>query len=110
MGASAVRDVVLVPFPYSDLSQAKVRPAICLAYAQRGDWNLCQITSSPYGDSTAISLGARDFESGGLQIHSYARPQMLVTIHESTFIKTLGRITPVCFNAVVDRIIKNLRP
>ena len=110
MGVFAVREIILVPFPYSDLSQAKVRPAICLAPANRGDWNLCQITSSPYGDPTAVSLAANDFGSGGLQIHSFARPLVLVTIHESTFIKTLGKITPACLNAIVDRIIKNLRP
>ena len=46
MGSPAIREVILVPFPYSDLSQAKVRPALCLAQAQRGDWTLCQITSS----------------------------------------------------------------
>lgn len=43
-------EVVLVPFPFSDLSQSKVRPAVCLADAGRGDWVLCQITSNPYGD------------------------------------------------------------
>ena len=42
-------EVVLVPFPFSDLSQSRVRPALCLADAGRGDWVLCQITSSPYG-------------------------------------------------------------
>jgi mRNA interferase MazF len=34
--------VVLVPFPFSDLSQAKLRPAVVLAEAGRGDWVLCQ--------------------------------------------------------------------
>ena len=39
---------VLVPFPFSDLSQAKLRPAIALADVGPGDWILCQITSNPY--------------------------------------------------------------
>jgi mRNA interferase MazF len=50
MGAPSVGDVVLVPFPFSDLSQSKVRPAIALANTSRGDWILCQITSAMYGD------------------------------------------------------------
>lgn len=37
--------VILVPFPFSDLTQAKLRPAVVLAQADRGDWILCQITS-----------------------------------------------------------------
>ena len=40
--------------PFSDLSQSKVRPVVCLADAGRGDWVLCQITSSPYGDPAAV--------------------------------------------------------
>ena len=41
--------VVLLPFPFSDLSRSKLRPAVILADAGRDDWILCQITSNPYG-------------------------------------------------------------
>ncbi len=64
-------EVVLVPFPFSDLSQSKVRPVACLADAGRGDWILCQITSSPYGDPAAVPLDAPDFASGGLLVASF---------------------------------------
>ena len=74
MGTLAAGEVVLVPFPFSDLSQSKVRPAVCLADAGRGDWVLCQITSSPYGDPAAVPLDAADFASGGLLVASFARP------------------------------------
>lgn len=38
--------VVLIPYPFSDLSRSKRRPAADLASADRGDWVLCQITSN----------------------------------------------------------------
>jgi mRNA interferase MazF len=97
MGTPAIREVVLVPFPYSNLSQSKVRPALCLAKGGRGDWTLCQITSSPFGDPTAVSLDSNDFESGGLVTHSFARPCVLTTIHESTFIRTVGKLRDAPF-------------
>ena len=50
----AVGSVVLVPFPFSDLSEAKLRPAVALADAGRDDWILCQVTTNPYGDPNAI--------------------------------------------------------
>ena len=48
--------VVLVPFPFSDLSQTKLRPAVVLADSGRGDWILCQVTSNPYGDVHAVEM------------------------------------------------------
>jgi len=56
--------VVLVPFPFSNLAQSKLRPAVVLADAGRGDWILCQITSNPYGDARAIELAEASFSSG----------------------------------------------
>ena len=47
MVAPSAGGLVLVPFPFSDLSQAKLRPAAALAEAGRGDWILCQVTSNP---------------------------------------------------------------
>jgi mRNA interferase MazF len=37
LGALAIGQVVLIPFPFSDLSQAKMRPAVVLAEAGRDD-------------------------------------------------------------------------
>ena len=48
--------VVLVRFPFSDLSSSKLRPAVVPAHAGGVDWILCQVTSNPYGDSTAVPL------------------------------------------------------
>ena len=64
MGILAAGQVVIVHFPFSDLSQSKLRPAVVLAEAGRGDWLLCQITSKSYGDPRAIQIVAADFAQG----------------------------------------------
>jgi mRNA interferase MazF len=110
MGIPAIGEVVLVPFPFSDLSQSKVRPAVCLATAGRGDWILCQITSSPYGDANAISLGGTDFQSGGLRTHSFARPGKLFTAHSSLILSSAGKLTETCVKTLIDAVIVLLRP
>lgn len=74
MGAFAAGQVIVVPFPFSDLSAQKYRPALILADAGRGDWVLCQITSNPFSDPGAIELNESDFSQGSLQRISYARP------------------------------------
>jgi mRNA interferase MazF len=71
--------VVLVRFPFSDLSRTKLRPAVVLADAGRGDRVLCQVTSKPYGDSAAVVLDDAAFASGSLRVTSYARPGKLFT-------------------------------
>ena len=72
MVVPAIGEVVLVPFPFSDLSESKVRPAVCLANAGRSDWILCQVTSSAYGDPHAVALNTSDFVAGGLRLASFA--------------------------------------
>ena len=66
MGAFAAGSVVLVPFPFSDLSRSKLRPAVVLAEADRDDLILCQVTSNPYSDGAAVVLTTSDFLAGSL--------------------------------------------
>ncbi len=110
MGAPAVGDVVLVTFPFSDLSSAKLRPAVCLAGAGLGDWVLCQITSNAYGDPAAAPLDTADFASGGLLVASVARPGKLFTANESLITRTVGTLTDATFQKVLDAVLAVLKP
>ena len=103
-------EVVLVPFPFSDLSQSKVRPAVCLADAGRGDWVLCQITSSPYGDPAAVPLDTPEFASGGLLVASVARPGKLFTAHAGLMVRSVGVLTPAAFARVLSAVVAVLQP
>ena len=49
-------DVVVVPFPFTDLASAKIRPALVLAALTRGDLILCQITSQAAGHPEAVLI------------------------------------------------------
>jgi len=85
--------VVLVRFPFSDLSSSKLRPAVILAHAGGVDWILCQVTSNPYGDPAAVPLVAASFASGGLGRESVARPGKLFTANQSLFVREVGSLT-----------------
>jgi mRNA interferase MazF len=98
-----------VPFPFSDLTSTKVRPAIVLADADRGDWILCQVTSNPYGDPRAIALSSTDFATGGLLIASFARPGKLFTANGSLIIRTVGTLKLGPFERIRDAAIDVLR-
>jgi mRNA interferase MazF len=94
MGTFAAGQIVLVRFPFSDLSASKWRPALVLAEAGRGDWILCQITSKEYGDSRAIALSSFDFASGSLNQSSFVRPAKLFTAHVSLIANVVAELKP----------------
>ena len=102
--------MVLVRFPFSDLSQSKRRPAVVLANAGRGDQILAQITSKPYGDAGAVEVDDAAFASGSLRVVSYARPGKLFTASQDLVTGQLGVLTPDAFKRIVDAVVGLLRP
>jgi mRNA interferase MazF len=102
---SAVGAVMLVPFPFSDLSAAKLRPALVLADAGRGDFILAQITSRPYGDALAVPIGDADFATGALRVASFARPGKLFTAHESLLVAEVGVLTAAARDACIGATV-----
>jgi mRNA interferase MazF len=72
-------DVVVVPFPFSDLTQAKRRPALTIAALEGDVLILCQITSQSIKDNYAILLDDKDFETGSLKQPSNVRPNRIFT-------------------------------
>jgi mRNA interferase MazF len=105
MVTPAARAVVLVPFPFSDLSQAKLRPAVALAAAGRGDWILCQITSNPYGDTQAIALDAESLATGVLRVVSYARPGKLFTANRHLMVSQVGTLKAEPFKQIIEAVV-----
>ena len=64
---------------FSDLSQAKRRPALVIATLRGDDLILCQITSQVVTDSYALAITNEDFITGGLNQNSNVRPNRLFT-------------------------------
>lgn len=106
----AVGTVVLVTFPFSDLSASKLRPAVILPAVDRDDWILCQVTSNAYSDPRAVEIADADFVSGGLARTSYARPGKLFSVNTSIMNRAVGTLTAPKQIAVVDAVMAVLRP
>lgn len=108
MGVPSVGQVVLVPFPFSDLSRTKMRPAVVLADAGRDDWILCQVTSNPYGDEKAITVSEKDFQSGALRVTSYARPGKLFTANASLIVESVGLLKKATVKQMIESVVEIL--
>lgn len=106
MGLFAKGEVVLVPYPFSDLSQSKLRPALVLAAVSDGDYILCQITSRPYSWRVIVEIDEADNRDSGLRMKSYARPEKLFTAHESIVVEKIGRLNSDSINAVAEAVVR----
>ena len=104
MAASLVGLVVVINFPFSDLSGSKRRPALVVA-----DWNsedviLCQITSVNNNDSLAVLLSNADFSTGSLLRNSYVRPNKLFIADKRTLLQQVGLIKDDKFQEILIAI------
>jgi len=102
-------DVVVVPFPFSDLSNAKPRPALVISKLSGDDVILCQITTPTRADGYSINLSRTDFESGSLNHDSTIRPNRLFTADSRIITKSAGKLTPGKIKEVVDKLIEIIR-
>ncbi|MEY2857092.1 MAG: hypothetical protein RLZZ74_1404 [Cyanobacteriota bacterium] len=102
-------DVVIVPFPFSDLSQAKRRPALVVAKLTGDDLILCQITSQLMSDNYAVALENEDFSSGGLNKNSNIRPNRLFTADQRIILYRAGQLKTEKLEEVVNKIIEILQ-
>jgi mRNA interferase MazF len=105
--------IVLVPFPFDDLSGTKVRPAVCLTDAVGAHRHvvLAFITSTvpPKLEPTDIMLDsvAADFAATGLRVRSALRLHRMVTVSATIIQRQLGVLTPG-FQAQVQQRLRSL--
>ncbi|MCO4294300.1 type II toxin-antitoxin system PemK/MazF family toxin [Solitalea sp. MAHUQ-68] len=104
MGKFIRGEVVVLPFPFSDLSNSKRCPALVLADLPGDDIILCQITSQHSDDSFSLTLTQTDFISGSLPFDSYIRPNRIFTADKNIIIRKAGMISNVKMQNVISII------
>lgn len=88
-------DILLVQFPYTDLSQAKLRPAIVLQSSMtRDETTLCFISSQQVNqltdDEFALLDSEPEFSNTGLRTSSKVRVSRMVTLSHQLISRRLG--------------------
>ncbi|MFA4814662.1 MAG: type II toxin-antitoxin system PemK/MazF family toxin [Candidatus Gracilibacteria bacterium] len=87
-------DLVLVPFPYSDLSSVKTRPALVVSNSSlRGeDCILCGVTSQR-GKQPQVVLGMGDLLKGSLPLTSYIRADKMISLKKDIIRRVVAQIS-----------------
>jgi len=102
-------DVVVVPFPFSDLTRAKRRPALIIAKLEWDGIILCQITSQWVRDRYAVSIEENDFETGTLRQKSNVRPNLMFTADCHIVLYRIGHLKFDKISKVTEKIVDILR-
>ena len=106
MGKPVIGEVVVLPFPQTDLQAGKRRPALVVAELTGDDLILCQITSQSRHDGYSVPLASGDFERGHLNIESFIRPSRLFTVEQSVILYSDAKVNSSKLNEVRARIRK----
>ena len=92
MGKPVIGEVVVLPFPQTNLQAGKRRPALGVADLAGDDLILCQITSQARSDGYSVPLLLADFDRGRLAVDSFIRPTRLFTVEQLVILYTVGKL------------------
>ncbi|RJG21785.1 type II toxin-antitoxin system PemK/MazF family toxin [Paenibacillus thiaminolyticus] len=101
-------DVLLIPFPYTDLTATKQRPVLVISNTTynetKKDIVVAAITSNLAEKDYSILITAEDLDEGHLKIDSAVRADKIYTFSNRIVIKKFGHIKPQVFSKVKEQI------
>lgn len=101
--------IVLTPFPYTDLSTTKLRPVLMLRQASRfGDWLVCMVSSrvdqAETGLDEIVLPTDPDFSASGLKAPSVLRLSRLAVLQGTLLAGHIGTIDASRLSRIRERL------
>lgn len=106
------KDLILLPFPFSDKSGSKVRPALILSnnkFNLSEDIIICAITSNLDNNNFSVNLNNNNLESGTLYEPSLIKPGTILKIKKELIISKIGKIKNTLFKKVIFKLNQILK-
>ena len=100
-------DIIILPFPFSDATGAKRRPALVLAelpYFGGMDYLVCMITSRDGRDPHSLEILPSDLSAGQLAVQSYLRPLYLFAAESNAIVARIGKLKSAKTSSVIKII------
>lgn len=87
--------IVLVPFPFTNLEQSTVRPALIISRKNKSDdVILAFITTKQEKNGLFIDKENPEFSQSGLKVPSTIRFDKIATLHKKIILGELGYLSP----------------
>lgn len=103
------KDIVLLPFPFSDLQGSKVRPALVVSNdifnRKSDDCIMVPLTTVIKDEPYSIVIEQRDLKSGSIPMTSRVRADKLFSVEKKLVLKNIGTINDAVFAKVKQEIL-----
>ncbi|MBA4196998.1 MAG: growth inhibitor PemK [Chitinophaga sp.] len=109
MGKFIAGDIVIIPFPYTDLSNFKKRPALVIKALNNEDYLLAMITSKNYEQLYSFKIDQSDFIAGNLPVESWVRCNRLFEANETIIINKTATLNNNFVKKIIEELIAFLR-
>ena len=101
-------DLVLIPFPFSDLNASKKRPVLVLTTPDRhGDFVGLAVTSVPQPDPQ-IALDADSLSEGTLPKPSWVRVDKVFTLEQRLVLRVFGKLSDETVQQVLSVLCRRV--
>jgi mRNA interferase MazF len=102
-------DIVVLPFPFTDLSSTKKRPALIVSTLLGDDLIVCQITGKVKEDTYIVKIKDFDIKGGKLKGDSFIRTNKIFTADKSIILYKVGSLEKAKMSEVENKIIKTIK-
>jgi mRNA interferase MazF len=103
-------DIVIIRFPFTDLTSSKKRPALVISndiVNQTGDYLMVQITSKEKKDSLSLPIAKTDYTGNkALPLDSFIRLHKIFLLHESLVDGKAASINKNFLDRVTEEVVK----
>lgn len=103
------KEIILIPFPYSDLTGSKQRPALIISnkIINKTQDRICCLVTSNHSENT-IPIEDTSISQGGLPFKSYVKPHRIFTVNSGIIKKKLCVVNNDFYDKILLEINKLL--
>ena len=102
------KDLLLVPFPFSDQSGRKVRPVIVISNDEFNKYSedviVIGVTSNILKEKYTISLTNNNLDEGRLFTNCSIKIENILKIDKELIIKKIGKINKETLKKIIDKL------
>ena len=113
MNETRQQDIIWVKFPYSDMEEAKFRPALVVSndsYNNKHmDIIICAITSNIDRQEFGVMFDNSNLISGKIYLKSKVRADKIMPIEKTLAVKSFARLNNKTFDSVIEEVTKLMR-